>query len=373
MTSWNNLYVYYTNVNELILSCIEPFFSLQKWPGLQYFWERHYAGGAHLRLRFTASPECILQLDRALIYHLETFLQAQPSIPVSTYSVDKCREMLVLDGEDPTADDYRYRVNEVRRLPYERSMHTAPSHATVAVIEDFLQDVRPVAVWMLWRPDEVRLNLLQLYFVTALFICDDLPRGSVSYKSHWSGFAASCRNRALIERIRLSYGDRTQELAKIMCQVRACYEEPAPTPPYLLAQWQALLEKYSQRVSAEISDGIELTPRMKSVADVRKGREWVTRNVVEESDFLNLLYESDDTLVLLGQNSGATVARVLTNLLYLFLPLVGLNFLDKMCLCHYTYRTVEDYFHCNLTDIANDTLARLRAQDEIIASDTGFQ
>lgn len=373
MTSWNSLHVYYTNINELILSCIEPFFNLQKWPGMQYFWERHYAGGAHLRLRFTASPECILQLDKALIRHVQTFLQTRPSIPVRTYSADKCREMLVLDGEDPSLDDYRYRVNEICQVPYQRFTNTVLSYSTVAIIEDFLQDARSLAVWTISQPGSVRLNVLRLYFWTALFLCDDLPCGSVSYKSHWSGFAASCRNRALIDRIRLSYGDRTQQLAKIMCQVQVCHGETAFTPSYLLAQWQSLLEKYSQRVSVEISKGMELTPRMKSAADVRKGREWIARNVVEESNFLNLLYDSDDNLILLGQNHGATAARVLTNLLYIFVPLAGLNLLDKMCLCHYAYRTVEDYFHCNLTDIANDTLARLRAQNKIATRDTGLQ
>ena len=151
MASWNNYHVYYTNINELILSCIEPFFSLQKWPGMQYFWERHYAGGAHLRLRFTASPACIHQFDKALMSHVQMFLQTRPSVPVNTYSVDKCREMLVLDGEDPSADDYRYRVNEIRPVPYQRFTQAAPSHATVAMIEEFLQDVRSLAVWVISR------------------------------------------------------------------------------------------------------------------------------------------------------------------------------------------------------------------------------
>lgn len=372
MTGWNNLHVYYTNINELVLSCIEPFFKLQKWPGVRYFWERHYAGGTHLRLRFTASPECISQLENALVRHVQTFLQARPSAPVPAYSADKCREMLLLDGEDSSSAD-RYRVNEIRRVPYQRATQAAPSYATVAMIEDFLQDARSLAAWMIAEPDSVRLKILQLYFWTALFLCDDLPRGSVSYKSHWSGFAVSCRNRALIDRIRLSYGDHAQQLGQIMCQVRERHGKAASAPPYPLAQWQSLLEKYSWRVSVEISHGTELTPRMKSAADVRKGREWVARNAVEESDFLNLLYDNDENLVLLGQNRGTTEARVLTNLLYIFVPLAGLNFLDKMCLCHYAYRTVEDYFHCDLTDIASDTFAQLRARNKTVVSDAGLR
>jgi hypothetical protein len=375
MTIWNNLHIYYTNLNDLVLSCIEPFFNLnfQKWPGIQYFWERHYAGGTHLRLRFTAPLEYIHQIEEALIGHVQTFLQTRPSVPIPTYSADKCRAMLALDGEDVLADDYKYRVNEVHAVPYQRFAHTAPSHATIAIIEDFLQDVRPLALWAISQPDAVRLNVLQLYFWTALFLCHDLLRGSVSYKSHWSGFAASCRNRALVDRIRLSYNEHKPQLAEMMCQVQACHNKTAATPPFFLAQWQSLLEKYSQRVSVEISNGTELTPRMKSADDVRKGREWVARNVVEESDFLNLLYDGNVNLVLLGQDAGMTAGRVLINLLYIFVPLAGLNFLDKMCLCHYAYRTVEDYFQCNLTDVANDTLVRLRAQNEIVISNTGLQ
>lgn len=374
LTGWNNLHVYYTNINDLILSCIEPFFKLQKWPGVRYFWERHYAGGAHLRLRFTASPECVSQFEDALVRHVQAFLQARPSDPGPAYSADKCREMLLLDGEDPSSDDYGYRVNEARRVPYQRTLQAAPSYATLAMIEDFLQDARPLAVWTITEPDSVRLRLLQLYFWTALFLCDDLPHGSVSYKSHWSGFEVSCRNRSLIDRIRISYEHRAQQLARTMCRVRERHGKAASAPPpYLLAQWQSLLEKYSQRVSVEISHGVELTPRMKSAADVRKGREWVARNAVEENDFLKLLYANDENLVLLGQNRGTTEARVLTNLLYIFLPLTGLNFLDKMCLCHYAYRTVEDYFHCNLTDIATETFAQLRVQNRIPVSDPGLQ
>lgn len=371
MTAWNNVHVYYTNINELVLSCIEPFFNRQKFPGMRYFWERHYAGGAHLRLRFTASPECVSHLENALISHVQAFLKARPSVPVPVYSAEKCREMLLMDGEDPSADDYRYRVNEVRPAPYQRATQAAPSYATVAMIEDFLQDARPLAVWTIADAEAVRLNILQLYFWTALFLCDDLPHGSVSYKSHWSGFAASCRNRPLIDRIRLSYDSHAPQLARLMRQVRESYGEAHAKPSYLLAQWQSLLEKYSRRVSTEISHGTELTPRMKSAADVRKGREWVVRNVIEESDFLNLLYHNDENLVLLGQHQGTTEARVLTNLLYVFVPLAGLNFLDKMCLCHYAYRTVEDYFHCNLTDIAKETFAQLRARHRIATSEAG--
>lgn len=371
MTRWNNYHIYYTNINELILSCLEPFFSLQKWEGMQYFWERHYVGGAHLRLRFTASSECLSKFDAGLVCHVHNFQRAHPSAPVRTYSAAKCRQMLLLDGEDPSPDQYRYRVNEICPMPYQRLTHALPSETTVSIIEDFLQDVRPLAVWTISQPNAVRLNVLRLYFWTALLLCREFPSGSVSYKSHWSGFAASCRHRALIDRIRHSYDDHKEQLAEIMCQVRARYRETTIALPDDLAEWQSLINKYTLRVNVEIRKGVELTPRMKSVVDVRLGREWVSRNTVEESDFLNLLYRNDVNLLLLGENHGMMVARVLTNLLYLYVPLVGMNFLDKMCLCYYAYRTVEDYFQCNLTDIANDTLTRLRTQNEITVGDAG--
>ena len=54
MNGWNNLHVYYTNINELVLSCIEPFFNLQKWPGLRYFWGAPLCRRNPFKAAFTA-------------------------------------------------------------------------------------------------------------------------------------------------------------------------------------------------------------------------------------------------------------------------------------------------------------------------------
>ena len=90
---------------------------------------------------------------------------------------------------------------------------------------------------------------------------------------------------------------------------------------------------------------------------------------MEESDFLNLLYDERREPGSAGprpwRNGGQGAHESALHLCSTGRPELS----RQNVFMPYAYRTVEDYFHCNLTDIANDTFAQLRARNEIAVSD----
>lgn len=52
---WRNYQIYYTDVDRLIVECAAPLTDRLRPATRTAFWERHYAGGPHLRVRVTVA------------------------------------------------------------------------------------------------------------------------------------------------------------------------------------------------------------------------------------------------------------------------------------------------------------------------------
>ena len=57
MGEWRNYHIFYTDLNRLIVECVYPVLERSEQYLKNCFWERHYAGGPHLRVRLHGSAD----------------------------------------------------------------------------------------------------------------------------------------------------------------------------------------------------------------------------------------------------------------------------------------------------------------------------
>ncbi len=267
--------------------------------------------------------------------------------------------MALLDEENPSDDDLLYKVNHIVRVKYERPPVTARLPYTVGIIEDFLRDIRSLAIEQVAHSTDLRTRVLDLFFLHAVLVAGSLPRGCVTYKSHWSGFAATTRQRALVDAVRRSYIANKAAIMRSLERSTQMRLGGLTSDHALLAEWPELLSRYLVRADRHIATGAPLLPKVASASELADRRLWLQHNVIEPNAFLKELYRHADTFFILGQHPSVLKARVATNLLYLLTSAVGLTYLDKMSLCYFASAAVEEAYSCDLTDLFRASLLEI--------------
>ena len=192
MTEWRSFHIHTSEVDRLITGCVHPFF--QAWESRleRRFWERHYTGGPHLRVRLRGPASVLGPAGDELAAHARAFLADHPSPDLAHYS--EAHVARLLEWEETPAgagEDLRYRNNVVEEHSYPPAADVYVSREAARLVEDFRHDIMPLATRLLDGPRPRREALLRLYFLQALEVSGDLAAGSVSYKSHWEGFAST--------------------------------------------------------------------------------------------------------------------------------------------------------------------------------------
>ena len=355
---WRNYNVYYTDIDRLILNCVHPVLERCRGTLDLCFWERHFAGGPHLRVRMRGSAEATAGVGRELIQEAQSFFLAFPSQRSPEYSHELTRRLLALEGEEVQDEDLLYRVDQILERPYDRLHHRLASDEAAGVLESFLHDSEELAVAILSSDSPKMETMLRLYFLEALFVSGSLVRGSVSFKSHWEGFGAVSATRDLNERIEKSYTKNRESIKETMLEVQEEYDNTTPPNP-LLSDWLALLDRYRERAASILEAGIHLTHQPSTAEEVRQSWEHLSPRMVRESSFVNAIYKDARFMASAQFEPRLLIPRVLTNLLYSMASLVGLRPLDRMVLCYYAHRAVEEHFGCDLTDVLRETIEQV--------------
>lgn len=359
MGEWRNYHIYYTDVDRLITECVYPLLSRRDDSLETCFFERHYAGGAHLRVRLRGEAGAVEDAGAELVREAERFIAAHPSEPVENYSPQFAAKLLELEDEPAEPDDLVYRVNEVRSRPYQRLQHRLASDEAASLLADFLHDCMPLAVDIIRAERPKQEQLLRLYFLEARSATGDVRHGCVSFKSHWEGLAMNFSSPALNERIKANYAQQRELIRGLLLEVMAhCDQDTLDSDP-VLGPWHELLTRYERRAQAILAQGTHLTFQYSTVDNVRQAREYVEAHMWEESPFLRTLYQDERFMASIQHETDFLLPRVLTNLLYSLLALVGLGMIDKMALCFYAHRIVEDHYGCDLTEILRQTARRI--------------
>lgn len=356
MSEWRNYHVYYTNIDRLLLECVAPLLRAPR-TSLMCFWERHYAGGPHVRVRFQGEPAELDKVSATFVPAIESYLALHPCDPISDYSSDNARQMLELENEPCEPEDLEYHVNVIRQRPYQRLQSRIGGDKGLELLHEFLRDSNPLAEEIVRNAGARHDSLLRLYFLNALGTHGNIVQGAVSFKSHWSGYAAFFQSRAVIERIRSSFEEQKDKVISAMLEMQDAYSRRKfsdRTPE----EWLALLLRFDKKAEEALRSGATINSTM-TEDEIRNFRAYLEGNALERSEFMQALVADERFLPAFRNQPGFARNRVLTNLLYMMVPAAGLSVLDKMALCYFTHRAVEIHFQCDLTDVLKNTIANV--------------
>jgi hypothetical protein len=362
MTEWKNYQIYYGDLDRLITECVYPLLQPLAPKLEKCFFERHYAGGTHLRVRMNGDAALLEAAAAEFMEPVKRFLEAYPGEPSVKYSPELARQMLEMENEEHAPEDLVYRVNEICERPYQRLRHRLASDQAAFLLEDFLQDCMPLVDAILRAPSSKAEELLRLYFLQALFVGGEISRGSVSYKAHWEGFAAGFRSRTAVDRIRSDYDRDREQIRELMLGVKQTLERERHGTDPVLGKWHALLLVYRQRAKEALDRGDQITRQPEDVATVREAKQAVMANMREDSAFLRSLFDDERFMALFQFDHSLLWPRILTNLLYILVAAVGLNMIERMALCYFASRCVEDYCRCDLTVTLQETIRNVVAE-----------
>ncbi|HKD82625.1 MAG TPA: lantibiotic dehydratase C-terminal domain-containing protein [Candidatus Angelobacter sp.] len=355
MDEWRSFHVYYTNPDRILLECIAPLLRSFKADLNLCFWERHYAGGPHIRARFKGDDPQLTMVEQRFVTAVESYLAEFPSVPVSSYSAEDARRLLEVEGEAYQRGDLEYRVNVIRPCTYQRLNSHFIQGPGLQFLHEFLHDSNPVSEAILKDSAAKRNHLLRMYFLNALVSLGSLARGSVSFKSHWSGFAAAFPNNAATQRIRDSFEKQQHAIIAAMLEVQRRYDSQDFSGDPILQEWHTLLQRYREKSLAILQAGEPIGLTI-GPEEIRKYRDSLA-NQNEPNEFIQVLLKDERFVASFHHEKALAGPRALTNLLYMIIPTVGLTVLDRMAFCYYAHRAVETYFQCDLTDVLRETIA----------------
>jgi len=365
---WKNYHIYCTDVQHLLKSIL-PFLQRIQ-PQLQRcFFERHYAGGPHLRVRMCGRPAEVARAEQALLEMTKAHFAAHPSVHQKRYSPEQVKLLLEAENEDIDLQDLSYHVDEAVCRPYERLQHRLASDAAVHLLEDFLQDSMPLVAAILSSKRPLRVEILRLYFAHALHITGEIPSGCVAYKSHWEGFASLISQRAIIARIEESYVRDRDAIIRLMLDVQAEYQGRCLSPA--LGEWERLSKMYLQKTEEILRSGQQVTHQPSSVEEVRNAKEKIREKMVVESKFVDALFGDERFLALIRFQPRFLWPRVMTNLLYQTVSATGLPMIEKMSMCYFAHRAAETYWNCDLTEMLEETIQDVISLHAHRLEDTG--
>ncbi len=370
MNSWRLFHLHATDLDRLVLEFVAPFLERHSDQLERRSWERHSAGGPHLRLRLKAAPEVLSSVGDCLRTEAKDYMSRRPSADLQDYSEDHARALLDKEQAIYTLDELVYRNNEVVERSYPPAQSGYESQEAAMFMEDFHHDVTPLATAILADTRPRRETVLRLFFLHAMLVTGDLKTGSVSWKSHWEGFAATFSSPELLERIRMAYDDHRDTVFKQLLEVQKLAQEEALDQDPILAGWRDLIAEYRLYARRQLAAGHAFTSQPATHEEAGEMRAAMERNLIRDSSFVRTFWSDDRFLTSLQKDLAFQVPRVLVNLFYNLVARVGLSPLDKMVLCHHVQRAVEEHFECNLQDVLKSNMAALVERQGALEADS---
>jgi hypothetical protein len=339
--------VYYSWLDRLILGCVRPVLAQHRARLTHAYWERHFAGGLHIRVQLRGEAEDVDAAAAELLAAIREFIDAQPSPDMPAYSPERAALLLQHEGMPPKGA-LEYRNNVIVDASDAPFLPESLSPDAVTLFHDFQHDAMPLVELILEDPRPRREVMLRLFFLQALVVGGDLRRGSVSWRSHWEGVAASWRSERLIERVRGTYEAQRDHVRTVMLDVLAIHEARAWDRDPVLLAWRTLVVAYRESIRRTLKQGRQLTRQPADAESARTFRTTAEARLRRDSAFMRTLCSDEVFLTSIQHAHPMLVARVLVNLLYAVVAAVGLTPLDKFLLCHCAYRSVEEHFQCDL-------------------------
>ncbi|MGH1364944.1 MAG: lantibiotic dehydratase C-terminal domain-containing protein [Calditrichia bacterium] len=352
MKVWKNVNVYYSNLDKLILDCVEPTMNEKHEQIVDWFWDRHYAGGMHLRIRFKCSQNESEALIGELTDVFERFLLAHPLPAQKSYDVNRVEQMLQKEEEEYTPEDLLFRTNCVVNRPYLRFQEKYLSQESVYFLEDFYCEAKPLCLQMMRSNDQKTVSMLKLYFLTALMLGKSYPAGVVGYRSHWEGFRMQMaeQNVGVLDAIEKVFRSNKSNLEELMLVIEKQHRGEETPCDLLLESWGKLINKYRTRALELFDRGVPILPQFNSEEELDVVRNKYARQK-EKSEFVERLYEDKRFFLAIKDSRSFTGNRIVLTMLYNMVGLLGLSMMEKFQLCYLAHQTVENYFQSDSLEI----------------------
>lgn len=361
---WRALHAFTPAIEPMLHEVVGPYLEQHQDRLHHGFWERHYAGGPHLRIRLKAPSADCEALANELADRLRSWLETRDDRPMSDYRADRAAELLRREGIDPASEDLTFRHGVVVAGEYAEGNRGFASIGARELAEDFRRDRGPLAIDIM-RTSDSRVELMfKLYLAQALFVGNgSYAAGSVSYKSHWEGFFVTFESERILERIATSYTHRHAKLVRIAEDLLSQWRAGAFEAP-IVERWHQLLKRLFPKVTDLLQSGQSLTPHASSDADVISMRDELFSKARRQSSFVNALWGEPKFLATVHLDVLFQRPRAFVNLLYELVATLGLTPIEKMTLCHHAFRAAEDVSGCNLDDVLRLNMAALVARHE---------
>ncbi|MEM1182246.1 MAG: lantibiotic dehydratase C-terminal domain-containing protein [Acidobacteriota bacterium] len=348
MTQWRSYFMFSSNLDSMILEFVQPFMDAHRDRLDRCFWERHSAGGPHLRIRFKGDPDALESVAAALRAEAKDYFEAHPSPDLESYSPANAAAFLEKEGAVYTEDDLVYRNNVIVERAFPPNPHGFESDEAANYMYDFHHDATHFVGAVLSDPRPNREIVLRLYFAHAALAVGNIPGGSVTWKSHWEGFRSSISSPVLIDRIKEAYDADREGIFAHLTEIETICETGDWRRDPILEEWKQLIDVYSARASREVRKGHSFTSQLQSPEQAAEARARAAESLERESSFVRTFWSDDRFLLSINKDVHFQVPRLLVNLFYGMIARVGLKPLDKMVLCHHVQRSVEEHFGVDL-------------------------
>lgn len=366
MNEWKTLYAYRLEVEPLIAMVIQPFLDAKRKDLECSFWQRHYVGGNHVRIRMKGDTETIGSLIELLRSELVDWMNRNPQSGLQDYNPERALSLLRLEGVDPKSEDLTFRSEEVVERRYPDPGIQLASGGAQSLLEKFREARGTLACRIMECTESRREIALGLYFALAAYLGrGELSIGSVSYKSHWCGFAACCPSDLLLERIESNYH---QNKATILTIAR----DPGDSSfgherQELIKQWGAVVNDFAARASLILERGDSLTVQPQTAIEVSEMRaEIFAKHIRDPGPFTKILWEDERFLAVSQHDISFQLPRALVNLLYDLIAALGFNAIEKMTMCHHAFRAAEETSGVELEDILRKNVTSVIERSQIV-------
>lgn len=363
MTVVREYAAYYSDLDDLIRQRVGRLVRDGRARLTRCYWERGFAGGPHLRVKLMGSADAVEAVATQCVESIGQFIAEHPSEDRVHYSPAAASALLAVEGQGhASAERVAYRNNAlIECAPSQTTEAEYASPEAASLMEDFKHASAPLATSIIESERPRRQTMLRLYFVHALLIGKGhLPKGSVSFRSHWDGFSANWASDDIITRIEGAYAARRDSIRAEMLDLLDRYRRAALSDDPIDGEWASLFTTFRTRVRQLLNEGRHITRQPTNREEARQFRAQIEQQRIRESAFLTTFCSDDEFLASIQHAPGMLTARVLVNLLYVLVAAVGLTPLDRFALCFVEHRAVEEHFECDLIDLLKVNMSKVK-------------
>ena len=363
MTIAREYAAYYSDLDDLIRQRVGPLVRDGRTRLTRCYWERGFAGGPHLRVKLVGDSDEVEALSAQLVRSIGEFIVEHPSKDRPEYSAAAASALLRVEGAaGASADSVAYRNNAlVERAPSQTTEDEYVSPEAASLMEEFKHASAPLATSIIESARPRHETMLRLYFVHAVLTGNgDMPKGSVSWRSHWDGFASQWASNQILARIEDTYAARRAAIHAEMLDVLDRYRRSALSTNPIDGEWAHLFTDFRARVRQLLSQGCHITRQPITRDEAQQFRAQVEQQSLRESAFMTTFVADDDFLTSIQYSQAMLTARTLVNLFYVLVASVGLTPINRFALCHAAHRAVEEHFGCDLLDLLKVNMSKVK-------------